>query len=367
MRRLKRAATVAILSLMLGTCACRQTKVVMTVETETVQEHQALLYLALTVQEYEERAGKEIWQMRIGGISAFDAASEAALESLIRNQTVLVNLHASQKTLTLEEEQLVEEAAGSLIRRIGEETLSRWGISSDEVRSYMEEDYWVYKFRSQMAYMPNEEEVDRQVEEHFVWYENVDVSEYMQKIWLDAIVIYCGQDMDGEWITYSEEGRQQQYEKALEAQEKLSGGMLFEKVKEEYSEEPVVQLAPPFTEGQVQSGGGNIFYKGQLERDLWEALFKIPVGQTSGILQSDSGYLIVKVLGFPQSGPADGEVYRKKLDEAREAYRQERMEEQTGKGIRTIIDQWREELTVTVDVDQWQAAVEKVRNLIEES
>lgn len=364
MKRLQGAVVITMLCLMLG--ACGQPKAVMTIETETVPEHQALLYLALTVQEYEEKAGKEVWQMRIGGRNAFDAASEAALESLIRNQTVLVNLHTSQKTLTLEEEQLVEEATGSLIRRIGEETLSSWGISADEVRSYMEEDYWVYKFRSQMAYMPNEEEVDRQVEEHFAWYDNVDVSEYMQKIWLDAIVIYCGQDMDGEWISYSEEGRQQQYEKALEAQEKLAGGMLFDKVKEEYSEEPVVQLAPPFTEGEVQSGGGNIFYKGQLERDLWEALFKIPVGQTTGILQSDSGFLIVKVLGFPQSGPADDEIYRKKLDEARESYRQARMEEQTGKGIRTIIDQWREELTVTVDVDQWQAAAEKVRKLTEE-
>lgn len=364
MKALKAAALALVI--LLTACCFRQTEAVLTVENETASYHQALLYLALTVQEYEEKAGDEVWKMRVGGRGAFDAASDAALESLIRNKTVLVNLHAAQKSLTLEEEELVEDAAVSLIRRIGEETLKEWGISKEEVRTYIQEDYWVYKFRSQMAYMPDEEEVDRQVEEHFVWYENADVSEYMQKIWLDAIVIYSGQYMDGEWISYSREQQQQQYEKAQEAQEKLSTGALFEKVKEEYGEETVVQLFPCFTEGEVRSGGGNIFYKGQLERDLWEALFKIPVGQTSGILTSEYGYLIVKVLGYPQSGVSDGNIYRKKLDEAREAYREERMQEQTGEGIRTIIDQWREDLSVTVNADQWQAAAEKVREMIGE-
>ena len=85
--RVKRFVAWLLLPVLLGGCSAPEA--VVTVADETVYEQQAMLYLALTLQTYEERAGKEIWSMRIGGMDAFDAACEAALESMIRNKTVL--------------------------------------------------------------------------------------------------------------------------------------------------------------------------------------------------------------------------------------------------------------------------------------
>lgn len=351
---------IAAVIMLVSAVGCVKESPIITVGDQTVSEQQAQLYLALTVQEYEQRAGQQIWDMRLGGKSAYDAACEAALASLIRNKTVYGRLQSAQKTLTQEEEELIDRAVGILYDRIGSETMAAWEMERETVREYVKEDYCVSKFISQMAYAPDMEEVERRVEEYFVWYDNIDVTEYMQKIWLDAIVIYSGQWLDGNWVPYSEEEKQKQYNKAQEAMDRLEAGETFEEVREKYTEEDLTQMALPFREGLVCFGEGNIFYKGQLERDLWEAMFRVPIGQISTVLESEYGYLIVKVLGFPQASDKDQDVYQEKLGAVREEYRLRMVEELTREGIETIINEWRDGQPVSVDTRRWQRIVDAV-------
>jgi hypothetical protein len=356
--RVKRFVAWLLLLTSLGGCSAPE--VVVTVADETVYEQQAMLYLALTLQAYEEQAGKEIWNMRIGGMDAFDAACEAALESMIRNKTVLSRRHSTQTTLISNQEE-IEQAASNLRDRIGAETLDEWGITQEQVIACIEEDYRVYQALQQISYLPDTDEIEERVDEYFVWYDHVDVDEYMERIWLDAIIVYTGQFMDGEWIQATGNGA---YEKAEEAMAALEAGASFDEVKQQYNEEENLATAPCFTAGVVQSQSGNFFYKGQLERDLWEELFRIPVGQTSDVLTTEYGYLIVRVIGFPGAEENDRVLYQRKLEEVREEYRQQISQEMIQEGLESTIDQWRQELSVTVHMEKWQQIMEIMQHWI---
>ena len=114
-KRVKAVFALGILLVLLG--GCKRPVAVVTVEGETVYEQQATLYLALTLKAYEEQAGKEIWNMRIGGVDAFDAACEAAMESMIRNKTVLIIAHrmrtvaGADKIVVLENGKTVQQGS----------------------------------------------------------------------------------------------------------------------------------------------------------------------------------------------------------------------------------------------------------------
>ena len=361
MRLLKRGAIFLLVFMLLLGWGCKGKASVANVGNEEVTYQQAQLYLALTLQEYEKIGGSQIWEMKIGGLEAYDAACEAALDSMILSKTVLSRIPNRQKVLTLEEEQLIEGAVDILYERLGTETLQEWDITREEVKNYIQEDYYVSTFISQMNYSPDMGEVDRLVEEAFVWYDNVNVAEYMEKIRMDTIFLYCGQMMDDQWVSYSEEVRQAQYAKAEEALERIKAGEPFDKVRKEYSEEEKIRDAAAFNVGVVRTDNAHMFYKGQLERNLWEVLFRIPAGQISEILECEQGYLIVRVMSYPAAGKQDEKLYRKKLQEAKDAYRLQVIEEQSAQGINRIIEQWQEELYIHVDTNQWQQIMESVR------
>ncbi len=287
-----------------------KTSPVLTVGQNEISGEQARIYLALTLQEYEQRGGNEIWNMKIGGENAYDAACEAALSSMIRNRVVLEKRHTAKRTITQEEQKEIDQAVDRLYQRLGAETLEAWGLTREQVEKLIQEEYTVWSFLSQMDYEADQTEVERQVEEYFVWYDHLNVEEYMQKIWLDAVVIYTGQWIGGEWVEYSAEGKERQRQQAEQAAEALASGAEFEEVRKRYSEEETIRFAAPFREGLIQNDVGSVFYKGQLERNLWEPLFRIPSGEYSQILESRYGYLIVKVLGFPDTEDDAQRIYQ---------------------------------------------------------
>ncbi len=350
--------------LMLFLSGCK-TSPVLTVGKDEISVEQARIYLALTLQEYEQRGGNEIWNMKIGGESAYDAACEAALSSMIRNRVVLEKRHTSKRTITQEEQTEIDQAVDRLYQRLGAETLESWRLTREQVEKLVQEEYTVWSFLNQMDYEADQTEVERQVEEYFVWYDHLNVEEYMQKIWLDAVVIYTGQWIGDEWVEYSAEGKERQRQQAEQVAEALASGTEFEEVRKRYSEEETIRFAAPFREGLIQNDVGSVFYKGQLERNLWEPLFRIPSGEYSQILESRYGYLIVKVLGFPDTEDDAQRIYQQKLETEREQYRQTVLKAETYKGILAIVEQWQEETEVHIDTAQWQRVTESLRQWTE--
>ncbi len=344
----------------LAGCRARTEKPVMEVGTQQVYAPQARLYLLLCLEAFENEAGESIWQMKVGGRDAYDAACEAAYASMLRSRTVLGQLRSSQKELSGEENARIEAALAVLKDNVGEAKLASYGITDELALQYLKEDYLVSRFIDQMSYMPDSEEVLRELEETFVWYENLDVSEYMQRIQMDAIFLYSGQYLDGEWVPYSQDVRENQMKKAQEAYERLTQGESFESVRAEYSELAVGEKAPCFTVGLIQSGGWGMYYKGQLERDLWESVFRVPAGQFSRVLESDTGYVIVQAISYPAAVDADVQAYAGKLETLRDEYREKITQEHAGEGIENLINDWQEEQSVYLDEDAWRKITEQL-------
>jgi len=88
-------------------------------------------------------------------------------------------------------------------------------------------------------------------------------------------------------IQPSEAAKQKALAKIKEAQKKLEAGVDFSEVAREYSEDP----------GSASKGGDLGFQeRGNLVRDFEEAAFKLEVGETSGIVKTEFGYHIIKLL-----------------------------------------------------------------------
>ncbi len=354
------ACVLAVLFI-LGSAGCStQTQVLMTAGTETVTVPEAKLFLYLTLEAYEEKAGENVWKLRIDGESALEAACRSALSSMQRSRTVLLHLSAGQKTLTQEEEGLVREAADNVYTRLGAETCARFGLERAAVEKIMKEEYWVSKFVSQMAYLPDMGEVDRRVEERFVWYDHLDISEYMQRVRLEGIFIYAGQWLGEEWVSYSGNVLEDSRARAEEALQAVAGGEPIVKAAEKYSEVTDLSQAPPFQEGLIRCRMYHQYYAGQMERNLWESIYRLPAGSLSGILESKYGYLIVQVGSFPQLFGNDTERYQTMLAELKEEYRAGLMEEQTGRGIEKTILEWQNDLSFKTEYALWQTVTEEV-------
>lgn len=347
-----------------GLAGCRAIKAekpVLEVGSQEIYAPQARLYLLLCLEAYESEAGASIWQMKVGGRDAYDAACEAAYASMLRSRTVLEQMRSAQKALTDDDNARIAEAFTALQEKVGTEKLAAYGITDELALQYLQEDYLVARFIAQMSYIPDPEEVERQLAETFVWYENLDVADYMQRIQMDAVFLYSGQFLDGEWIPYSQEMQKIQMQKAQEAYEKLMLGESFEDVRAEYSELSMVgEKAPCFTAGLIQCGGRNLYYKGQLERDLWESVFRVPAGQFSRVLETDTGYVIVQAISYPAATDSDLQAYAGKLDAIREEYRERITRELAAQGIEDLIRDWQQEETVQLDEDAWRQITEQM-------
>ena len=88
------------------------------------------------------------------------------------------------------------------------------------------------------------------------------------------------------------------------------------------------------------------------------------MGQTSDVLTTEYGYLIVRVIGFPGAEENDRVLYQRKLEEVREEYRQQISQEMIQEGLESTIDQWRQELSVTVHMEKWQQIMEIMQHWI---
>lgn len=329
------------------------------VDDVSITASKARIYLALVARQYEEKAGEDIWSMELESKPAWDTACDAALSSLIRNQVVLNHLRPSQTMVSEEEEEKIRTACAAVRNSLGSDVIESWGIDNDTLYTYMLEDFCVSQYISEMSFIVDEAEIDRKMEEYFVWYDHLDASEYMKKVILDAIIIYTGQYIDGEWVSFSEDVREEQRVKAQNAAAFLESGYAFSMVKEALNEEPVQGDSPMFRQGLVVNTGSHAMYKGQMDRDLWEPVFKIPLGGYSGAIPCQFGYVIVHVTTYPADGTE--EEYQEKLSQLKEEYRERLYESYSGTGINQIIDEWERETTITLNQNLWKEITDSMR------
>lgn len=329
---------------------------VLQVGEEAVYANEAMVYYRLMQEEFERIGTKDIWELDILGIDPRQTALDRVMESIIRVKIV----QSLAGALKEREEQDIEEKAALLAEQLGAEFMERYHIDQDLLRQILRENYKAFRYEKDAKFLPgsNEEEIEQKLEETFAIYEVLDQQTYLQTAMITPMMFYTGEWVEGEWVSYSDA----QKALILEEVQALYGEMSAETFREyaqTYGDSWKIEDNPVFAQGQVQNlrEQYGYVYRGQIEEEVAKKIFTTRPGRMTDILETEYGYLIVKVIAFYDVTPADTEEYAKQLEASREAYRAQLMENLKAQRLE---EEWRrleEESEIQRWDDRWEEFV----------
>ena len=328
--------------------------VLVTINGEEVSEAEGRLYLEMMERIYEEKGGKEIWDIPLSGQDSRKTAEENALDSLIR--TKILAREYDPARLTDSDRRNIERGIIKVTTLLGEKHLKAIGLEAEDLARIMEESYRAFRFERGMSFLPGtmESELDQRVAEAFIAYEVADQDAYLQRVSIDAIMIYTGEWIDGTWVRYPASQREEKLARMEEAYARIQAGGQFALTRNWYTEDKILTDSPVLSEGVVVSEDpAEYLYQGQIQDDVAEAIFKTPAGETTGILETQYGYILVKVLGFSKPGYLDQKRYEEVVDQAREEYRTELIQELEAEQLESEYSRLLEQAAVDIHEDVW--------------
>lgn len=331
--------------------------VLLTVDGVDVELKEGLLYRELTQQAFEERGGAEIWDLNLSGRDAAQTADEKALESLIRTQ--VLSRQTENQPLDPEDQRLIDTSIVRLLEDVGTERLQELGISEADLKCYMEKSYRACQYRKSLNFLPGslESDLKEQVSEAFARYDSLDQEIYLQKVQMDAIMMYTGEWIDDGWISYPDSQREEIRRRMEEAQELLQAGASFAQLRYIYSEDDSLTENPLLNEGVVKDETASELYRGQIQTDLAEKIFRTPAGEYTDILQTQYGYILVRVEYFAQVEDHDYTVYQQQLEKARARYQTTLMQDLSQEQFETEYERLQAEAEVVVNEELWNTVI----------
>lgn len=347
-----------------GLTACRsqqsteESTVLMTIDGTSIDQKEGRLYLELIRRSYERRGGTEIWSMSLHGRDSSKTAEQNALDSLIR--TKIMAREYDPERLTAQDLRNIELSIPQMIDEIGAEHLEELGISEKGLHAYMEESYRAFQYERSMTFLPGsmEESLNEEVENRFIAYAVADQDTYLQKVRMDWIMLYTGEWIEGNWVSYPASQKQEKQKKAEDALARLEEGGSFALTRNLFNEEDIAAENPVLTAGVVQSEWDGIFYRGQIDEDAAQTIFKTPAGETTGIIETPYGYMIVYVDSFSPAGYADRIGYNEQLKRAREAYRTQLMQTLSEEQREAEYDRLLQDAEVLINDEVWNRVLE---------
>lgn len=269
------------LSFLLTGCADRaepgQTKVVLTAgfEKDEVFKLESLsgtlpelmVYLVNMQNQYESVYGREVLTKDLDGMTLEDSIRENVLANLVKIKAM--NLLAQKYGVVLDtmEEQLAGEAAEAYYGSLNAEELAVMGVTK-ELLADMYEEY----------------ALANKVYEYIIKDINPEISDdEARTITVDYILIRTyTTDGTGAKIEYSPEDRREAYELACRIMEEARS-----------EEADFKELVLKYSEGDK---GTYSFGKGETEPEFEEAAFQLANGELSELIETESGYYIIKCL-----------------------------------------------------------------------
>lgn len=226
-----------------------------------------MVYLVTMQNQYESLYGKEIWQTNLNDLTLAESVKETILANL--SQVKAMNLLARKYDVTLNADDLekITLAFREYYESLNETEIEILGVTPEIIKQMYQEYALAHKVYNYIIKDINPEISDDEA----------------RTITVDHILIKTYEmDGTGTKIEYSEEKRQEAYERARE---------ILKMAKTEGSD--FKELVLLYSEGDK---GTYSFGKGETEPAFEEAAFNLANGEISDIVETQYGYHIIKCL-----------------------------------------------------------------------
>lgn len=226
-----------------------------------------MVYLTTTQNRYESVYGEKIWEADLDGVTLEENVKETVLAKMAQVKTMNLLAEQNQVTLTEEEQETVKKAAADYYGSLNETEISKMGITEETIVNLYAEYALADKVYQYIIKDINPEISDD--EARTITVEHILIKTYML-------------DGTGKKIEYTENAKQEAYEKAKEVLAKAqSGEHDFESLINTYSEDTTATYS---------------FGKGMMDPAFEEAAFNLGNGEISDIVETEFGYHIIKCM-----------------------------------------------------------------------
>lgn len=225
-----------------------------------------MIYLMNTKNQYEEIFGKEIWSTSYEGITLEENIKETVLAKIAKIKAM--NLLAQQQGILLDDEETKRsrQAAAEYYDSLNETEIEKLAVTQELVTAMYEE----YALADK-------------VYKHLIADINPEISDdEARTITVQHILIKTySLNEEGERVPYTEQAKAQAYQSAKEAWTKAIDGEDFASLITEYSEDSNMSYS---------------FGKGTMDEAFEKAAFNLGTDEISDIVESESGYHIIKCI-----------------------------------------------------------------------
>ena len=313
-------AGIAVLMVTMLVCGCGDKRVVLTtgfsknevfvINDESCMLPELMVYLTNVQNRYEEVYGVQIWDASQEDVTLEDNVKETVLARLAQVKTMYLMALQENVTLSAEEETLVAEAAQDYYASLNETEVESLGVTEDILQR-----------------MYREYALADKVYEELIEGINPEISDDEARIVKMQHIFFAtaSKDSEGKLVPYSLVDKLDVYDRAAQVHDLvLEDGADFETLAGKYSESEVISIS---------------FGKGEMDPAIEEAAFSMANGEISNILETETGYHILKCVST---------LDRKETDDNRkqiiEKLRQETFGERYDAFVSTLVRNLNDEL-----------------------
>ena len=228
---------------------------------------EVMVYLTNTQNQYESVYGMEVWNVALDGLTLEENVKETVLAKIAQIKTMYLLAQSKDVTLDKQEQEQVRLASEEYFRSLNDREKELMGVDLKTIQQL----YTEYAMADQ-------------VYRYIIQDVNPEISDDEARIiTVQHILIRTYTTSDGgEKVPFTDNLKQAVYEKAMEIRELAVNG-----------ENDFVDLASRYSEDSTITYS---FGKGEMDPEFEKAAFELETGEISQVVESESGYHIIKCI-----------------------------------------------------------------------